>query len=98
MLHSQQGSDSRTDLDAFISLCAHPSLQALEHAETLFQAADTNKDGTLSLGELRDVLMKASNEFSHLEEHARFLDRCGTGRGRLSCHGVRTPVFTQMGG
>ena len=38
--------------------------------------ADINKDGTLELSELREILKKASSEFSHLEEHALFLEGC----------------------
>eukprot|EP00195_Chlamydomonas_chlamydogama_P008836 CAMPEP_0202898464 /NCGR_PEP_ID=MMETSP1392-20130828/6978_1 /ASSEMBLY_ACC=CAM_ASM_000868 /TAXON_ID=225041 /ORGANISM="Chlamydomonas chlamydogama, Strain SAG 11-48b" /LENGTH=558 /DNA_ID=CAMNT_0049584399 /DNA_START=316 /DNA_END=1992 /DNA_ORIENTATION=- len=48
--------------------------KAVEYAEALFEEADTNKDDQLSLEELRILLDKASKQFSHLEEHARFLD------------------------
>lgn len=44
--------------------------------------ADTNLDNRLSLGELRDVLHKASSRFSHLREHAQFLDRKTGGLNR----------------
>ncbi len=36
--------------------------------------ADKDKDNRLTLEELRDVLTQASSRFSHLEEHAKFLD------------------------
>ena len=42
--------------------------------QRLFVDADINKDGTLELSELRLILKKASTEFSHLEEHATFLE------------------------
>lgn len=48
--------------------------KALDYAEQLFDSGDRNKDGKLSLEELRELLTTASKEFSHLEEHARFLD------------------------
>lgn len=48
--------------------------KALARADELFDAADTNADGKLSLAELRAVLGTAAKEFSHLEEHARFLE------------------------
>lgn len=39
------------------------------------------QDGMVSLEELQQVLTKASKEFSHFEEHAKFLEaknnRCG---------------------
>lgn len=43
--------------------------------QDLFEAADTNKDGYLQLDELRDMLRSASKQYSHLEEHATFLDK-----------------------
>ncbi|GIM04019.1 hypothetical protein Vretimale_8656 [Volvox reticuliferus] len=48
--------------------------KALDYAEQLFDGADTNKDGKLSLQELKQLLNDASKEFSHLEEHARYFD------------------------
>lgn len=50
--------------------------KSLDKAVELFEAADVNKDGKLQLAELRAVLSSASKEFSHLAEHARFLDGC----------------------
>ena len=44
--------------------------------QELFDEADTNGDGVLQLEELRGILRKASKEFTHLEEHSQFLDRC----------------------
>lgn len=38
------------------------------------QRSPTYQSGALSLDELRAILNEASKEFSHLEEHARFLD------------------------
>jgi hypothetical protein len=49
--------------------------KSLEKAGALFEAADLNKDGRLQLAELRTLLREASKEYSHLAEHARFLDR-----------------------
>lgn len=46
-------------------------------ANQLFAEADINKDGKLQLSELRALLTKASNQYSHFAEHARFLDGCG---------------------
>lgn len=48
--------------------------KALDHVEELFDLADVNKDSVLTLEEIRTVLVKASLRFSHLREHARFLD------------------------
>ncbi|GAX84552.1 hypothetical protein CEUSTIGMA_g11973.t1 [Chlamydomonas eustigma] len=48
--------------------------KALSRTEELFEKGDVNKDNVLSVKELRDVLLQASKEFPHLEEHARFLD------------------------
>ena len=57
--------------------CPGAQEKALAHSEELFDAADTSKDGRLQLGELRDVLRKSSEQYSHFAEHARFLDGCG---------------------
>ncbi len=67
----------RSPVGAVRTRCAP---QALDYAEQLFESGDRNKDGKLSLEELRELLTTASKEFSHLEEHARFLDRCGQGQ------------------
>uniref|UniRef100_A0A383VLR6 NADH:ubiquinone reductase (non-electrogenic) n=1 Tax=Tetradesmus obliquus TaxID=3088 RepID=A0A383VLR6_TETOB len=48
--------------------------RALQRADELFEQADTNKDGLVGLKELQALLTEASKEFSHLEEHARFLE------------------------
>ncbi|KAK9813760.1 hypothetical protein WJX73_007780 [Symbiochloris irregularis] len=47
--------------------------RALERAEELFDQADPNSKGKLSLAELQTIMQAASKEYSHLEEHARFL-------------------------
>ena len=36
--------------------------------------ADISKDGKLQLSELRWLLRKSSEEYSHFAEHARFLE------------------------
>ena len=51
--------------------------RALAHAAELWGSADLNGDGSLSLKELRDLLRSASRQYSHMEEHSRFLDGCG---------------------
>lgn len=48
--------------------------RALTHAKELFSQADTDANGMLSVTELRDVLRTASKDYSHIEEHSRFLD------------------------
>ncbi|CAL8468285.1 g7825 [Coccomyxa elongata] len=48
--------------------------KALSHSEELFDAADTSKDGRLQLSEVRSILRKSSEDYSHFAEHARFLD------------------------
>ena len=54
-----------------------PQEKALSRSQELFDQADTSKDGKLQLGEVRDILRKSSEEYSHFAEHARFLDGCG---------------------
>ena len=44
--------------------------------QELFQKADKDKDGKLTFSELRDILWDGSKDYSHLAEHARFLDGC----------------------
>lgn len=53
--------------------------KALAHAEELFLAADTSKDGNIQLSELRDILRQASKKYPQLYEHAVFLDRYTAG-------------------
>ncbi|KAK9914887.1 hypothetical protein WJX75_001929 [Coccomyxa subellipsoidea] len=48
--------------------------KALSHSEELFDQADVSKDGKLQLSEVRDILRRSSEEYSHFAEHARFLD------------------------
>ena len=48
--------------------------KALDRSAELFESADSNKDDKLTLAELRQLLGQASKEYSHLEEHARFLE------------------------
>lgn len=48
--------------------------KALDHSSELFETADTDKDDMLTLAELRQLMSQASKRYSHLEEHARFLD------------------------
>ncbi|KAK9812482.1 hypothetical protein WJX73_003352 [Symbiochloris irregularis] len=48
--------------------------RAMVHAQRLFEQADANRDGVLCVTELRDVLRTASATYSHLQEHALFLD------------------------
>jgi len=50
-------------------------VKSITFAQELFDKADTNNDGKLTLEELCDVLREASKEFSHLSEHVRFLDQ-----------------------
>ncbi len=44
--------------------------------QELFQKADKDGDGKLTFSELRQILWEGSQEYSHLAEHARFLDGC----------------------
>lgn len=48
--------------------------KAMDEVDELFDKADINKDGKLSMAELLKILQTASKEFSHLEEHARRLE------------------------
>lgn len=48
--------------------------KALDRSDELFERADLNKDGRLTLVELQGLMNQASKEFPHLSEHARFLD------------------------
>lgn len=48
--------------------------KALDYADELFDRADSDKDLSLSMKEVRSMLMDASKRFSHLEEHARFME------------------------
>ena len=48
--------------------------KAREYAAQLFDTFDRDGSGTLSFTELRALLKSASQRFSHLEEHARFLE------------------------
>ena len=50
--------------------------KAMAKASELFQRFDANKNGTLSLPELRSLLRESCKEYSHFQEHARFLDGC----------------------
>lgn len=57
--------------------------KALDYAEQLFAQADVNKDNVLTITELRDMMAEASKQFSHLAEHARFLDAKTGGPARF---------------
>eukprot|EP00882_Tetradesmus_deserticola_P003879 GHRQ01004103.1.p1 GENE.GHRQ01004103.1~~GHRQ01004103.1.p1 ORF type:complete len:615 (+),score=301.43 GHRQ01004103.1:630-2474(+) len=67
-----KGSDG--SIWAFGDACTIDQPRALQRADDLFEQADTNKDGLVGLRELQALLKQASKEFSHLEEHARFLE------------------------
>ena len=51
--------------------------KAVERVSELFERADTNRDGQLSMEELRVLMKTASKEYPHLEEHSRFLEGWG---------------------
>ncbi|GFR46087.1 hypothetical protein Agub_g7573, partial [Astrephomene gubernaculifera] len=68
--------------------------KALDYAEQLFEAGDTNRDGRLSVEELRVLLSDASREFPHLQEHASFLDSQTGGIRRFSDLVSRTLLTT----
>ena len=63
-----------SEKDSLIVLFLNMQEKALSHVEELFDKADTSKDGKLQLGEIRDILRKSSDDYSHFAEHARFLD------------------------
>lgn len=46
----------------------------MERVGELFERADLNGDGQLSMEELRILMRTASKEYQHLEEHSRFLE------------------------
>lgn len=48
--------------------------KAMEHVEELFEVSDVNKDGNVSLKELKALLKSASTRFPHMAEHSRFLE------------------------
>ena len=50
--------------------------EPLHPVQELFQKADKDRDGKLTFSELRQILWEGSKEYSHLAEHARFLDGC----------------------
>ena len=99
------------DLFAAI-LCGEPSLdiplalkcaiaaqeKALSHSAELFDRADTSKDGKLQLGEVREILRKSSEDYSHFAEHARFLDGCALPRhtAPVAVHNLRHVVCIQL--
>jgi hypothetical protein len=47
--------------------------KAVTHADEMFEYADMNEDGRVSVAELQRVLRAASKRCSHLEEHALHL-------------------------
>jgi Ca2+-binding EF-hand superfamily protein len=47
--------------------------QAASHADEMFEYADVNGDGRVSVEELQRVLRAASKRYAHLEEHALHL-------------------------
>ncbi|KIY96076.1 NADH dehydrogenase, extrinsic [Monoraphidium neglectum] len=52
--------------------------KAVEYVDRLFEQADKDKSGALSIEELKDILNEASKEFSHLAEHAQVLEAKNT--------------------
>lgn len=48
--------------------------KAVERVSELFERADSNKDGQLTMEELRVLMKTASKEYPHLQEHSRFLE------------------------
>ena len=67
--------------------------KSLDKATELFDRADMNDDGKLSLAELAGVLKSASQEYSHLAEHVRFLDGCVPADGQLDYCGAHQFVL-----
>lgn len=67
MQHSTQST-----LQAFISILLQE--KAVSRVGELFEKADINNDGKLTLEELRIMMKDASKEYPHLEEHSRFLE------------------------
>jgi len=68
--------------------------RALVKCQELFEKGDANKDGRLSLLELRNILLETSKDYPHLEEYASFLgansDRFGGfASGFLRSRGVK---------
>ena len=61
-------------LSGWLKDCSRVQPRAMQMAGELFTQADINKDGKLQLSELRTMLNKASSQYSHFAEHARFLD------------------------
>lgn len=64
---------------------------ASEHVDELFDAADTDSDGLLSVAELQQLLHDCAEEFPHLAKHARFLDG-KTNRWGLRCAVLKPPL------
>ena len=52
----------------------HLQEKAVSRVGELFEKADLNNDGKLTLEELRIMMKDASKEYPHLEEHSRFLE------------------------
>ena len=48
--------------------------KAVERVSELFERADTDKSGQLSLEELRIMMKEAAMEYPHLQEHSTFLE------------------------
>lgn len=48
--------------------------KAVSRVSELFEKADVNNDGKLTMEELRVMMKDASKEYPHLEEHSRFLE------------------------
>ena len=67
MQHSMQST-----YQAFRSLLLQE--KAVSRVGELFEKADINNDGKLTLEELRIMMKDASKEYPHLEEHSRFLE------------------------